>query len=191
MIENDENEELFDDELMSERQEKYRSNTLELIKDSSHKIVDEIAHRVFRIDQLLTKIDLLLKKIQPPSSGRIRIVWQKPRGNSDRYVPVICKWTKSRSRWRYEVLKRPQLSVSGKGGFLTHRMETIKLIESAMSLINERQVALEYLSNLSRAWSQKSSRMSEAEPIVISDILDVIDRVNAIGQIQLSDDDIL
>jgi hypothetical protein len=173
---------------LSDRIDKRLVSTISSLRESAEKNINQVIETVSKIDALLIKIDGLLQKVQPPSSGRTRIVYRKEKSSTHRFYPVFVQWRELKGgKWRYKVLSRPVASVKFKGGFLTHRNETVELIRLASVLIKDRSDAIGYLSNLGRGWTQKSRVLKVKEPVVITELIKIVRSVNSIGVVSINE----
>lgn len=170
--------------------------TLEALRTKSQSQLDEILDYTRRIDKLLQWIDRLLYYAQPPATGRIRVVWTRESADTSIYRPRLVSWTlvsvkNGKELWRYRVLSKPTKAVRGKGGFAIYRAEVVQLVEIAAGLIKEHVALTAYLSNLSQAWIMKERHLSDKEIETVNNLVLLIDRINAKGNLNLDCDRIM
>lgn len=151
----------------------------------------DVMHGIGKLDKMLLWTDRLLYASQPPTTGRIRIVWRRREDESNQYRPRLVKWIKiggtksGKDRWRYRVLSRPTKAVRAKGGFSTHRDEVLELVEIAQELIEHRKALVGYITNFGRGWTQKERYLAERETEIIDDLVAILQSINEKGVMQL------
>ncbi|BCU08341.1 hypothetical protein [Allochromatium tepidum] len=161
------------------------------LKMVSEQRLSDVMYGIEKLDKLLLWTDRLLYASQPPTTGRIRIMWRRREEESNQYRPRLVKWIKlggtknGRCRWRYRVLLRPTKAVRAKGGFSTHRDEVLDLIEIAQELIEHRKTLVGYITNFSRGWTQKDQHLSDREQAIIYDLAAILGSINEKGVMQL------
>lgn len=161
------------------------------LKTTSEKRLEDVLHGIEKLDKMLLWTDRLLYASQPPTTGRIRIVWTRKSEDSNQYRPRLVKWIKiggtknGRDRWRYRVLLRPTKAVRAKGGFSTHRDEVLDLIEIAQELIEHRKALVGYITQMGRSFTMKERHLSEREQEIIYDLAAILGSINEKGVMQL------
>lgn len=157
------------------------------LKTTSEQRLKDVMHGIEKLDKMLLWIDRLLYASQPPTTGRIRIVWTRKEEESNQYRPRLIKWIKiggtksGQDRWRYRILSRPTRAVRAKGGFSTHRDEVLELVEIAQELMEHRKALIGYITNFGRGWTQKERYLSERETEIIADLVEILKSINEKG----------
>lgn len=161
------------------------------LKTKSEQRLIKVMHGIEKLDKMLMWTDRLLYASQPPTTGRIRVVWTRKGEESNQYRPRLVKWIKiggtksGADRWRYRILSRPTRAVRAKNGFSTHRDEVLDLVEIAQEIIEHRKTLVGYITNFGRGWTQKERHLSERETEIIADLVDILESINKKGVMQL------
>lgn len=98
-----------------------------------------------QVDSTLFLIARLLNVSQPPSNGKIGIVWWKPNGGSVLRVPVFVLWRRHKGTGKMfpEVIKRNvQRRQRVIGPFARNKTDTTKLLALAVELVAKRALLL-------------------------------------------------
>lgn len=186
--------ELLDDDL-SKFESSMLASERELEKLSRQRL-STMLFFVKKLDKLLFWVDRLLYYSQPPTTGRVRIVWLRDDGTSELYRPKLVSWIRvngsgDRERWRYRILSRPIKAVRAKGGFAKHREEVEELVKLAQELMKHRATITGYIGDLGRAWTQKERYLNEHQNEYFLILTDIIERINQKGVIHIDSHQIL
>jgi len=158
--------------------------------------IQSLDNRISDIDTILHWIDRVLYRIQPPASGRIRIIWRQKKAPALYYWPKLVSWYKAgqhkngRTLWRYRELSRPTRSVRGKGGFAEHQPEVLQLTALAQSLIQERSDLCGLYGNFNRAATQKLRFVSGRQSEALDTLIATVHAINAKGTHQIDLDEL-
>lgn len=143
-----------------------------------------------KLDKLLLWIDHLLCYSQPPTTGRIRIVWLRDDSTSALYRPKLVSWIRvngagGSERWRYRILSRPLKAIRAKGGFSKHREEVKELVALAQEVMKHRATITGYIGDLGRGWTQKEQYLYGRQNDYFLVLVDVIESINNKGVVHI------
>lgn len=107
--------------------------------------VDGLLSSVQMLNRSILAVDRLLWRLQPPATGRIRVLWRKTpsRSDGDAVEPYLVKWKQVRRGWQTIRLgTRAEKSVESWGGFERHSDEVREAVLLAKRLIARRSQVL-------------------------------------------------
>ncbi len=102
--------------------------------------LNEIAERVMVLDHWLIHIDLLLDRLQPQHSGRIRIHFETARSGLRTPVPKVWNWMRLSKEWRAKRVGGARLAMRAKTarGFHQNHMVVKELLSAVTELMRVR-----------------------------------------------------
>lgn len=139
--------------------------------------VAEICRAVQELNRWIVALDRLLWRLQPPTTGRIRVLWREREGGGA--SPVLVKWKQVRNGWHTEKLgPHPSKSVEKWGGFGTHLAEVRKVVKLTRSLIERRAALLERATALRLSGEERALGVDAASRIWRVEVESILSEAN-------------
>lgn len=98
---------------LSKARQDFKSPMMVFLAKIAYEAVLDLALQIDAIDGMIVDIDLLLNDLQPPQSGKIRIVFS-PIDGVGRPVPVIYRRSRVDNKWKYDQIGRARLPMRAK-----------------------------------------------------------------------------
>jgi len=136
-------------DLEDDFEDDYEARVLQLVSRSEdgfrvrlERGVDGLHRTVQMLNRWIIAVDRILWRLQPPTSGRVRVIWIRTpsRSDEDAVTPHIAKWKKVRNGWQTVKLgRRAEQSIEKWGGFERHFDDVRSAVILAKRLIAYRR----------------------------------------------------